>query len=120
MASFSSNFILAVRIHLFKNKAVIHQLDAYWITEELSTHRRYSPFMLEVQKSKDLKTYFWRLSSFSAFVLVIGLILCTCSHWAIQCSGIAVCLLATFMIATIVSAIRRSHKTGVLSNKESA
>lgn len=118
MASFISNFILAVRIHVFKNKAMNHQLDTYWITEELSAHGRYSPFMLEIQKNQDLKTYLWALGIVATFVLVVGLILCSCSHWTIQWTGIAVCLLATSLISNIGTALWWTHKTGVPSNKE--
>jgi hypothetical protein len=107
-------------MHVFKNKAINHQLDTYWITEELSIHRRYSPFMLEIQKNQDLKTHFWPLSMFTTFVLAVGLILCSCSHWTIQWTGIAVCLLATSLFANIGTAVWRCHKTDVLSNKEAA
>lgn len=113
-----SNFILTVRMHGIKDKTLTHQLDTYWITEELSAHRRYSPFMLEVQKNQDLKTNLWPLGIFATFVLVLGLILCACSHWAIQLTGVSVCLLATSMISNIGTAIWQTYKTGVLSNKE--
>jgi hypothetical protein len=116
----TSKFIRAVKMHVFKNKAMNHELDTYWVTEELSIHGRYSPFMLEVQKNQDLNTYFWPLGIAATFVLVTGLILCSCSHWTIQWTGIAVCLLATSMISNIGTALWRCHKTGVLSNKEAA
>lgn len=118
MSSPISDLLLTVAIHAIKNKALINKLETYWINEELAAHRRYSPFMLEVQKNQDLKANFWPLSIFTTFVLVDGLILCATSHWAIQCLGIAVCLLATFMIANIGTAIWRSNKTGVLQSKE--
>lgn len=116
----TSNFIHALRMHVFKSKALNHELDSYWITEELSVHGRYSPFMLEVQKNQDLKPYFWPLSMLAAFVLAVGLIFCSCSHWVIQWTGIAVCFLATSMISSIGTALWQCHKTGVLSNKEAA
>jgi len=118
MSSPISNLVLAVAIHGIKNKALIHKLETYWVNEELSIHGRYSPFMLEVQKRQDLKANFWPLSVFILFVLIDGLILCACSHWSIQCVGIAVCLLATFMITNIGTAIWRSYKTNVLQAKE--
>jgi hypothetical protein len=118
MSSPISNLVLAVAIHGIKNQALINQLETYWVNEELSIHGRYSPFMLEVQKRQDLKANFWPLSVFILFVLIDGLILCACSHWSIQCAGIAVCLLATFMITNIGTAIWRSYKTGALVTKE--
>lgn len=120
MASFISKFILAVGIHGLKNKALTQKLDTYWINEELSIHGRYSPFLLEVQKNQDLKSYFWSLCIFTAFVLVVGLILCACSHWTIQWAGIAVCLLATSMISNIGKSLWHSYKTGNLQTKEAA
>lgn len=120
MASFISDLVLAVAIHGIKNKSLIQKLETYWVNEELVVHGRYSPFLLEVQKTQDLKANFWSLSIFTTFVLVSGLILCACNHWTIQCAGIAVCLLATSMIANIGSAIWRSHKTGVSQAKEAA
>lgn len=120
MASFISRFILAVGIHGLKNKALIQKLDTFWINEELSSHRRYSPFLMEVQKNQDLKSYFWSLCIFTAFVLVVGLILCACSHWTIQCAGIAVCLLATSMISNIGNSIWHSYKTSILHTKVAA
>jgi hypothetical protein len=118
MSSPISDLVLAVAIHAIKNKALINKLETYWINEELTAHGRYSPLLLEVQKNQDLKAYFWPLSIFITFVLVDGLILCASIHWAIQCLGIAVCLLATFMMANIGTAIWRSHKTGVLQSKD--
>jgi hypothetical protein len=100
-----SDLILAVAIHGIKNKTLINKLEAYWVNEELVAHRRYSPFLLEVQKNQDLKANFWSLSIFVLFVLVDGLILCAFGHWAIECLGIAVCLLATSMIGNIGTAI---------------
>lgn len=120
MASFISKFILAVGIHGLKNKALIQKLDTCWISEELVAHGRYSPFLLEVQKNQDLKSYFWPLCIFTAFVLVVGLILCASSHWTIQWVGIAVCLLATSMISNIGNSLWRSYKTGNLQTKEAA
>ena len=76
-----SNLALAVGIHGLKNKTLINKLETYWVNEELAAHGRYSPFMLEVQKTQDLKANFWSLSIFVLFVLVDGLILCACSHW---------------------------------------
>ena len=113
-----SNLPLAVVIHGIKNKALINKLETYWINEELATHGRYSPFMLEAQKTQDLKANFLSLSIFVLFVLIDGLMLCACSHWAIQCIGIAVCILATFMISNIGTAIWRSYKTSALEIKE--
>lgn len=113
-----SNLALAVAIHGIKNKALIYKLDTYWVNEELATHGRYSPYMLEVQKHQDLKANFWQLSIFVLFVLIDGLILIACGHWAIQCFGIAVCLLATSMIANIGTVTWRSYKTGTLQTKE--
>ena len=113
-----SNLALAVAIHGIKNKALIYKLETYWVSEELAAHGRYSPFMLEIQKYQDLKANFWPLSIFVMFVLVDGLILCAFSHWAIQCFGIAVCLLATSMIANIGTATWRFYKTGTLQTKE--
>jgi hypothetical protein len=113
-----SDLILAVAIHGIKNKTLINKLETYWVTEELSLHGQYSPFMLEVQKNQDLKANFWSLSIFAMFVLIDGLILCACSHWAIQGAGIAVCLLATYMITNIGTAIWLSYKTGTLQTKE--
>lgn len=115
-----SNLILAVAIHGIKNKILINKLETFWINEELAAHRRYSPFLLEVQKNQDLKVNIWSLSIFVLFVLVDGLILCAFGHWAIQCLGIAVCLLATSMIGNIGTAIWRSYKSGVLQTKEVA
>ena len=114
------NLALAVGIHGLKNKTLINKLETFWINEELAAHGRYSPFMLEVQKTRDLKANFWPLSIFVLFVLVDGLILCACSHWLIQCAGIAVCLMATFMIGNIGTAIWRAYKTSVLQTKEVA
>ena len=115
-----SKLALAVGIHCLKNKTLINKLETFWINEELAAHGRYSPFMLEVQKTRDLKANFWPLSIFVLFVLVDGLILCACSHWLIQCAGIAVCLMATFMIGNIGTAIWRAYKTSVLQTKEVA
>ncbi len=120
MSSPISNLALAVAIHGIKNKALINQLETYWVNEELSIHGRYAPFMLEVQKKQDLKANFWPLSVFILFVLLDGLILCACSHWSIRCAGIAVSLLATFMITNIGTAIWCSYKTNVLQAKEVA
>jgi hypothetical protein len=120
MSSPISNLVLAVAIHGIKNKTLINQLETYWVNEELSTHGRYSPFMLDAQKKQDLKANFWPLSVFVLFVLIDGLILCACSHWSIQCTGIAVSLLATSMITNIGTAIWRSYKTNVLQAKEAA
>lgn len=120
MASFISKFILALGIHGLKNKALIQKLETYWVNEELVVHGRYSPFLLEVQKNQDLKSYFWSLCIFTAFVLVVGLTLCACSHWTIQWAGIAVCLLATSMMANIGKALWHSYKTGILHTKEAA
>jgi hypothetical protein len=58
-----SDLILAVAIHGIKNKTLINKLETYWVTEELSLHGQYSPFMLEVQKNQDLKANFWSLRS---------------------------------------------------------
>ena len=118
MPSILSDLFLAVAIHGIKNKALINKLETFWVNDELAAHGRYSPFMLEVQKHRDLKTYFWPLSLVATFMVVVGLILCACSHWTIQLSGIAVCLLATSMISNVGTALWRCHKTGVLSNKE--
>jgi hypothetical protein len=112
------NLALAIGIHGLKNKTLIRKIETYWINEELAAHGRYSPFMLEVQKNQDLKTYLWPLSMLAAFVLAVGLILCSCNHWTIQWTGIAVCLLATAMISNLGNALWRCHKTGLLSNKE--
>jgi cytochrome b subunit of formate dehydrogenase len=112
------NLALAVAIHGIKNKTLINKLETFWINEELAAHGRYSPFMLEVQKNQDLKANFWSLSLFVLFVLVDGLILCSFDNWAIQCLGIAACLLATSMIANIGGAVWRSYRTGVLQTKE--
>jgi hypothetical protein len=114
------NLALAVGIHGLKNKTLIHKLESYWVNEELTAHGRYSPFMLEVQKNQDLKANFWPLSIFVIFVLVDGLMLCAFNHWTIQFIGIAVCLLATFMIGNIGTAVWRSYKTSVLQTKEVA
>ncbi len=113
-----SDLILAVAIHGIKNKMLINKLETYWVNEELAAHGRYSPFLLEVQKNKDLKANFWPLSIFVLFLLIDGLILCAFGHWAVQCLGIAVCLLATSMVGNIGTAIWRSYKTGVLKAKE--
>jgi hypothetical protein len=113
-----SDLILAVAIHGIKNKTLINKLETYWINEELSLHGRYSPLMLEAQKHQDLKANVWPLSIFVMFLLIDGLILCAGSYWAIQGIGIAVCLLATSMIANIGTAIWRSYKTGTLQTKE--
>lgn len=113
-----SDLALAVAIHGLKNKTLINKLETFWVNEELSLHGRYSPFMLEVQKNQDLKTNAWSLSIFVIFLLIDGLILCAGSYWAIQGAGIAVCLLATSMIANIGTAIWRSYKTGTLQTKE--
>ena len=115
-----SNLALTVVIHGLKNKTLINKLETHWINEELAAHGRYSPFMLEVQKTQDLKANFWPLSIFVLFVLIDGLILCAFGHWAIQCLGIAACLLATSMIANIGGAVWRSHRTSVLQTKEIA
>jgi cytochrome b subunit of formate dehydrogenase len=115
-----SDLALAVAVHALKSKTLIHKLETYWVNEELAAHGRYSPFMLGVQKNQDLKVHFWPLSIFVLFVLVDGLILCACSHWLIQCAGIAVCLLATSMICNIGTGIWRSFKTGTLQTKEVA
>jgi hypothetical protein len=115
-----SNLALTVAIHGIKNKTLINKLETYWVNEELATHGRYSPLLLEVQKNQDLKANFWPLSVFVLFVLIDGLILCAFGQWAIQCLGIAVCLLATSMIANIGGAIWRSYRTGVLQTKEAA
>lgn len=115
-----SNLALAVGIHCLKNKTLINKLETFWINEELAAHGRYSPFMLEVQKTQDLKANFWLLSFFVLFLLVDGLILCACSHWIIQFTGIAVCLLATSMIANIGGTLWRSYKAVVLQSKEAA
>lgn len=120
MSSPISNLVLAVAIHGIKNKALINKLETYWVNEELSIHGRYSPFMLEVQKKQDLNANFWSLSVFVLFVLIDGLILCACSHWLIQCVGIAVSLLATSMFTNIWTAIWRSNKTNDLQAKEVA
>ncbi len=120
MSSPISNLVLAVAIHGIKNKALINQLETYWVNEELSIHARYSPFMLEVQKRQDFKANFWPLSVFVLFVLIDGLILCACSHLSIQCAGIAVSLLATSMITNIGAAIWHSYKTNGLQAKEVA
>lgn len=106
-----SNLVLAVAIYGIKNKTLIRKLETYWINEELAVHGRYSPFLLEVQNNQDLKANLWSLSIFVLFVLIDGLILCAFSHWAIQCFGIAVCLLATLMINNIGTATWRSFKT---------
>lgn len=113
-----SDLILAVAIHGIKNKTLINKLETFWINEELAAHRRYSPFLLEVQKNQDLKASIWPLCIFVLFVLVDGLILCAFSHWAVQCLGIAVCLFATSMVGNMGTAIWRSYKTGVLKAKE--
>jgi cytochrome b subunit of formate dehydrogenase len=115
-----SNLALTVAIHGIKNKTLINKLESYWINEELAAHGRYSPFMLEVQTNQDLKANFWSVCMFALFVLVDGLILCAFNHWTIQGLGIAVCLLATSMIANIGSALWRSYRTGVLQTKEAA
>jgi hypothetical protein len=115
-----SNLALAVVIHGIKNETLINKLETYWINQELATHRRYSPFLLEVQKNQDLKANFWSLSFFVLFILVDGLILCAFGHWAIQCLGIAVCLLATSMIGNIARAVWRTYRTGVQQTKEAA
>jgi hypothetical protein len=113
-----SDLALAVAIHGLKNKTLINKLETYWINEELALHGRYSPLLLEVQKNQDLKANVWQLSIFVMFLLIDGLILCAGSYWAIQGIGIAVCLLATSMIANIGTAIWRSYKTGTLQTKE--
>lgn len=118
MSSPFSDLALAVAIHGLKSKTLINKLETYWVTEELSLHGRYSPFMLEVQKNQDLKANFWPVSIFVMFVLIDGLILCACRHWVIQGAGIAVSLLATSMIANIGTSIWRSYKTGTLQIKE--
>lgn len=115
-----SNLALAVVIHGIKSKALINKLETFWVNEELAAHGHYSPFLLEVQKTQDLKANFWPLSIFVFFILVDGLILCSFGHWSIQCLGIAVCLLATSMIANIAGALWRSYRTGVLQTKEAA
>jgi hypothetical protein len=120
MHSLFSDLILAVAIHGIKNKTLINKLETYWVNEELAAHGRYSPFLLEDQKTQDLKANIWPLSIFVLFVLVDGLILCAFGHWAIQCLGIAVCLLATSMIANIGGAVLRSYRTDVLLSKEAA
>jgi cytochrome b subunit of formate dehydrogenase len=113
-----SDLILAVAIHGLKSKTLINKLETYWVNEELSLHGRYSPFMLEVQKNQDLKATFWSLSIFVVFVLIDGLIMCACRYWVIQGIGIALCLLATFMIANIGTSLWHSYKTGILQIKE--
>jgi peptidoglycan/LPS O-acetylase OafA/YrhL len=118
MSSPFSNLALAVAIHGLNNKALINKLETYWVNEELSLHGRYSPFMLEVQKNQDLNANAWSLSIFVMFVLIDGLILCAWNVWAIQGIGIAVCLLATSMIANIGTSIWRSYKTDTLQTKE--
>lgn len=115
-----SKLALAVALHGLKNKTLIDKLETFWVNEELTTHGRYSPFLLQVQKNQDLKANFWSVSMFALFVLVDGLIFCAFNHWAIQGFGIAVCLLATSMIANIAGALWRSYKTGVLQTKEAA
>ena len=112
-----SDLALAVAIHSIKNKTLIHKLETYWVNEELAAHGRYSPFLLEIQKQQDLRRCFWSLSVFILFVLIDGLMLCACSHWAIQCFGIAVCLWATSMIRNIGTAFWRSYKRGVSQTK---
>jgi cytochrome b subunit of formate dehydrogenase len=113
-----SNLALAVVIHGIKNKTLIDKLETFWVNEELAAHGRYSPFLLEVQKNQDLKANFWSLSFFVLFILVDGLILCAFGHWAIQCLGIAVCLLATLMVGNIGTATWRSFKASTLQSKE--
>jgi len=98
-----SKLALAVGIHCLKNKTLINKLETFWINEELAAHGRYSP-----------------LSIFVLFLLVDGLILCACSHWIIQFTGIAVCLLATSMIVNIGGTLWRSYKAGVLQSMEAA
>lgn len=120
MTSPISKLALVVAIHGIKNKTLIDKLETYWINEELAAHGRYSPFMLEVQKTQDLKANFWALSIFILFILIDGLILCAFGHWAIQCLGIAVCLFATSMIGNVACALWRSHRTGVLQSKGAA
>jgi pheromone shutdown protein TraB len=118
MSSPISDLALAIAIHAIRNKALIQKLETYCINDELTAHGRYSPFLLEVQKSLDLRAYFWHMSVLITFILVYGLIMCAFSHWAIQRSGIVICLLATSMFANVGTALWRSHRTSDSQTKE--
>lgn len=87
--------ILLLRLHAFKSKSVISQLEELWVCDELVLHRRYSPFLREKQMRCDFEKHFKVLLASNLALFICGMVLSACQVLLLQCLGVMVCLLGS-------------------------
>ena len=96
------NYILIAGVHAFKIPLVMNQLEAYWICEELAMHKRYSPFLFQVELQKDLVQNFKGLLALGFGFMACAIILCAVGHLVLQCMGAMLFLLSMMMIYNLL------------------
>ena len=106
--------ILLLRLHAFKSKAVISQLEELWVCDELALHRRYSPFLRETQMRCDFEKHFKVLLGSILALFICGCVLCAYKLLLLQCLGVVICLLGSTGLINL--SIKKMHDQKELVN----